>query len=85
MWRCLETFSKEEPLATQNKLIGYVVLLILRFRGQYLYDENGNSYLDCISNVQHVGSRSSQHHASSHGADGPSESQFTLHASCTTL
>lgn len=26
---------------------------ILRARGQYLYDENGMQYLDCISNVQH--------------------------------
>ncbi|KAJ8405517.1 hypothetical protein AAFF_G00319900 [Aldrovandia affinis] len=28
---------------------------IVRARGQYLYDENGTRYLDCISNVQHVG------------------------------
>lgn len=26
---------------------------ILRARGQYLFDENGTRYLDCISNVQH--------------------------------
>ena len=24
-------------------------------RGQYLYDELGNEYLDCINNVAHVG------------------------------
>uniref|UniRef100_A0A8C4FDV3 5-phosphohydroxy-L-lysine phospho-lyase n=1 Tax=Dicentrarchus labrax TaxID=13489 RepID=A0A8C4FDV3_DICLA len=28
---------------------------ILRARGQYLFDENGERYLDCISNVHHVG------------------------------
>lgn len=26
---------------------------IIRARGQYLFDENGKPYLDCISNVQH--------------------------------
>lgn len=26
---------------------------IVRARGQYLFDENGKRYLDCISNVQH--------------------------------
>lgn len=26
---------------------------IVRARGQYLFDENGERYLDCISNVQH--------------------------------
>lgn len=26
---------------------------IVKARGQYLFDENGKRYLDCISNVQH--------------------------------
>ncbi len=26
---------------------------IVRARGQYLFDENGQRYLDCISNVHH--------------------------------
>lgn len=34
-------FYKEDPVK------------IVRARGQYLFDENGKRYLDCISNVQH--------------------------------
>lgn len=30
-------------------------LKIVQGRGQYLYDEMGNEYLDCINNVAHVG------------------------------
>ncbi|KFM69294.1 Alanine--glyoxylate aminotransferase 2-like 1, partial [Stegodyphus mimosarum] len=30
-------------------------LKIVRGEGQYLYDENGKQYLDCINNVAHVG------------------------------
>ncbi|CAL9706802.1 unnamed protein product [Knipowitschia caucasica] len=55
--------TKENTLALRNKLIGQSVRLfysdspvkITRARGQYLFDENGTEYLDCISNVQHVG------------------------------
>ncbi|CDQ79711.1 unnamed protein product [Oncorhynchus mykiss] len=58
----LEMFRKEETLAMRKKLIGQSCRLfysddpvkIVRARGQYLYDENGKRYLDCISNVQHV-------------------------------
>ncbi|XP_055009141.1 5-phosphohydroxy-L-lysine phospho-lyase isoform X1 [Boleophthalmus pectinirostris] len=56
-------FTKEKTLAMRNKLIGQSCRLfysdnpvkIIRARGQYLFDENGTQYLDCISNVQHVG------------------------------
>ena len=30
-------------------------LQIVRGKGQYLYDADGNQYLDCINNIQHVG------------------------------
>ncbi|KAL1418364.1 hypothetical protein MTO96_005738 [Rhipicephalus appendiculatus] len=30
-------------------------LKIVRGQGQYMYDESGNAYLDCINNVAHVG------------------------------
>ncbi|VDO95711.1 unnamed protein product [Soboliphyme baturini] len=39
----LPLFFKEDPL------------MVCRAFRQYLYDENGNRYLDCINNVQHVG------------------------------
>ncbi|KAI4904556.1 hypothetical protein NFI96_029624, partial [Prochilodus magdalenae] len=59
----LEMFDKEDTLKMRQRLIGQSCRLffshdpvkILRARGQYLYDENGTQYLDCISNVQHVG------------------------------
>ncbi|XP_029917617.1 5-phosphohydroxy-L-lysine phospho-lyase [Myripristis murdjan] len=59
----LEKFRKEETLAKRKKWIGHSCRLfysddpvkIVRARGQYLFDENGSRYLDCISNVHHVG------------------------------
>uniref|UniRef100_A0A8C9WKX6 5-phosphohydroxy-L-lysine phospho-lyase n=1 Tax=Scleropages formosus TaxID=113540 RepID=A0A8C9WKX6_SCLFO len=59
----LEKFSKETTLEMRKKLIGHSCRLffsehpmkIVRAKGQYLYDEQGQRYLDCISNVQHVG------------------------------
>uniref|UniRef100_A0A8D0FH52 5-phosphohydroxy-L-lysine phospho-lyase n=1 Tax=Strix occidentalis caurina TaxID=311401 RepID=A0A8D0FH52_STROC len=27
---------------------------IIKAKGQYMYDENGRQYLDCINNVAHV-------------------------------
>lgn len=59
----LELFPKEHTLKMRKKLIGQSCRLffshdpvkIVRAQGQYLYDENGTQYLDCISNVQHVG------------------------------
>ncbi|XP_076833500.1 5-phosphohydroxy-L-lysine phospho-lyase [Brachyhypopomus gauderio] len=58
-----EVFDKKHTLQMRKKLIGQSCRLffshdpikIVRARGQYLYDENGTQYLDCISNVQHVG------------------------------
>ncbi|XP_029020447.1 5-phosphohydroxy-L-lysine phospho-lyase isoform X2 [Betta splendens] len=55
--------KKEETLAMRERLIGQSCRLfysddpvkIVRARGQYLFDENGKRYLDCISNVHHVG------------------------------
>nr|XP_029135666.1 5-phosphohydroxy-L-lysine phospho-lyase isoform X4 [Labrus bergylta] len=55
--------QKEETLAMRKRLIGQSCKLfysedplkIVRARGQYLFDENGKRYLDCISNVHHVG------------------------------
>ncbi|XP_077182819.1 5-phosphohydroxy-L-lysine phospho-lyase isoform X2 [Paroedura picta] len=52
-----------ETLALRKQLIGSSCRLffpedpvkITRARGQYMYDEKGNKYLDCINNVAHVG------------------------------
>ncbi|KAM6923677.1 5-phosphohydroxy-L-lysine phospho-lyase [Xenentodon cancila] len=58
-----EKLQKEETLALRRRLIGQSCRLfysddpvkIVRARGQYIFDEDGKRYLDCISNVQHVG------------------------------
>ncbi|KAM9740352.1 5-phosphohydroxy-L-lysine phospho-lyase isoform 1-T2 [Menidia menidia] len=58
-----QKLKKEDTLAMRHKLIGQSCRLfysedpvkIIRARGQYLFDESGKRYLDCISNVQHVG------------------------------
>ncbi|KAJ8948390.1 hypothetical protein NQ314_008430 [Rhamnusium bicolor] len=55
--------SKEETLALRDKHIGKSCQLffrkdplkIVRAKGQYMYDERGDAYLDCINNVAHVG------------------------------
>jgi len=55
--------SKEETVRLRAKHIGGSVTLffkkdplkIVRGRGQYMYDECDNEYLDCINNVAHVG------------------------------
>uniref|UniRef100_A0A7N6AJ56 5-phosphohydroxy-L-lysine phospho-lyase n=1 Tax=Anabas testudineus TaxID=64144 RepID=A0A7N6AJ56_ANATE len=59
----LHKLKKEETLAMRKRLIGQSCRLfysddpikIVRARGQYLFDENDKRYLDCISNVHHVG------------------------------
>lgn len=59
----LEKMTKVETLAMRKRLIGQSCRLfyadnpvkIVRARGQYLFDEKGTRYLDCISNVHHVG------------------------------
>lgn len=61
--RSLEMMSKEETIRIRRRHIGPSVALffqedplkIVRGCGQYLYDEMGNEYLDCINNVAHVG------------------------------
>lgn len=54
--------SEEELQIKRKKYIGKNVKLsyqqplhIVRGKGQYLYDENGRQYLDCVNNVAHVG------------------------------
>ncbi|KAM7021270.1 ethanolamine-phosphate phospho-lyase [Passerculus sandwichensis] len=58
-----ELYSKAETLALRRKHIGpsckvfYAKdpLKIVRAQGQYMFDEKGEKYLDCINNVAHVG------------------------------
>ncbi|KAK9506472.1 hypothetical protein O3M35_008408 [Rhynocoris fuscipes] len=59
----LEQLPKSETLLLRKKHIGEACQLffqrdplkIVRAKGQYMYDENGDSYLDCINNIAHVG------------------------------
>ncbi|KAL3172263.1 hypothetical protein MRX96_013237 [Rhipicephalus microplus] len=60
----LEKISKEETIRLRDMYIGKSCtvffksngpLKIVRGQGQYMYDESGNAYLDCINNVAHVG------------------------------
>lgn len=61
--RALETLGKDETLRLRREHVGPSVALffeekplkIVKGSGQYLYDELGNEYLDCINNVAHVG------------------------------
>uniref|UniRef100_A0A8C8A227 5-phosphohydroxy-L-lysine phospho-lyase n=1 Tax=Otus sunia TaxID=257818 RepID=A0A8C8A227_9STRI len=55
--------SRLETLELRRQLIGSSCKLffsndpvkIIKAKGQYMYDENGRQYLDCINNVAHVG------------------------------
>jgi len=54
--------SKEQTLAMRKKYLGLSLSLayneplkIVRGKGQYLYDEKGREYLDCVYNISHVG------------------------------
>ncbi|XP_078490317.1 5-phosphohydroxy-L-lysine phospho-lyase [Ciona intestinalis] len=55
--------TKEESLKLRNQHYASVTslffrhdpLMIVKGKKQYMYDENGNQYLDCINNVAHVG------------------------------
>ncbi|XP_042737327.1 5-phosphohydroxy-L-lysine phospho-lyase isoform X1 [Lagopus leucura] len=55
--------SRQETLSLRRRIIGSSCRLfypndplkIVKARGQYMYDENGRQYLDCINNVAHVG------------------------------
>ncbi|XP_041078759.1 5-phosphohydroxy-L-lysine phospho-lyase [Polyodon spathula] len=59
----MDRYRKEKTLEMRKKLIGLSCRLffpdnpvkIVRAKGQYLYDEEGRRYLDCIGNVHHVG------------------------------
>ncbi|KAF7252671.1 Ethanolamine-phosphate phospho-lyase [Varanus komodoensis] len=56
-------YSKAETLELRKKHIGPSCkvffakdpIKIMQARGQYMFDENGEKYLDCINNVAHVG------------------------------
>ncbi|CAL8385186.1 unnamed protein product [Arctogadus glacialis] len=58
-----ECLDKKQTIDLRKKFIGpsckvffsHDPLKIVRARGQYMYDENGQQYLDCINNVAHVG------------------------------
>jgi len=54
--------SKEQTLTLRKKYLGPSLSLayeeplkIVRGNRQYLYDENGREYLDCVNNISHVG------------------------------
>ncbi|XP_052781203.1 alanine--glyoxylate aminotransferase 2-like isoform X1 [Mya arenaria] len=59
----MEELSKDKTAKLRDKFIGEACQLffasdplkITKAKGQYMYDENGNQYLDCINNVCHVG------------------------------
>ncbi|XP_053202717.1 5-phosphohydroxy-L-lysine phospho-lyase-like [Panonychus citri] len=59
----LETLTKDETIRLREQHIGKSCTLffkddplkIVKGDGQYMYDESGNKYLDCINNVAHVG------------------------------
>ncbi|CAO2600062.1 Ethanolamine-phosphate phospho-lyase [Lemmus lemmus] len=58
-----ELYSKQDTLALRGKHIGPSCkvffaadpIKIMRAQGQYMFDEKGERYLDCINNVAHVG------------------------------
>uniref|UniRef100_A0A667G443 Ethanolamine-phosphate phospho-lyase n=1 Tax=Lynx canadensis TaxID=61383 RepID=A0A667G443_LYNCA len=58
-----ELYSKQDTLALRRKHIGPSCkvffaadpIKIVRAQGQYMFDERGEQYLDCINNVAHVG------------------------------
>ncbi|XP_064193649.1 ethanolamine-phosphate phospho-lyase-like [Anguilla rostrata] len=61
--RMSETYDKQKTIELRRKHVGPSCkvffsqdpIKIVRARGQYMYDENGERYLDCINNVAHVG------------------------------
>ncbi|CAI5668606.1 unnamed protein product [Oreochromis niloticus] len=58
-----ERFEKKETIDLRKRYIGpsckiffsHDPIKIVRAKGQYMYDEKGQRYLDCINNVAHVG------------------------------
>ncbi|XP_076296576.1 alanine--glyoxylate aminotransferase 2-like [Lasioglossum baleicum] len=63
MAESLEQMPKSETIRLRERYIGQACKLfyksnplkIVRAEGQYMFDERGNRYLDCINNVAHVG------------------------------
>ncbi|XP_014209858.1 5-phosphohydroxy-L-lysine phospho-lyase [Copidosoma floridanum] len=63
MAESLEHMPKNETIKLRQKFIGESCTLfyksnplkIVRAKGQYMFDERGDEYLDCINNVAHVG------------------------------
>ncbi|KAJ8339777.1 hypothetical protein SKAU_G00344100 [Synaphobranchus kaupii] len=61
--RMAETYDKVKTIELRRKHVGPSCkvffsqdpIKIVRAKGQYMYDENGERYLDCINNVAHVG------------------------------
>lgn len=59
----VEQLTKSETINLRNKHIGQACQLFFRSdplkiisgSGQYMYDEKGQQYLDCVNNVAHVG------------------------------
>ncbi|CAB4024657.1 Ethanolamine-phosphate phospho-lyase, partial [Paramuricea clavata] len=60
---CQQRLPKDETLRLRHNFIGKACeihfkdnpIKIVRGLGTYLYDEQGNRYLDCVNNVTHVG------------------------------
>ncbi|XP_062850197.1 ethanolamine-phosphate phospho-lyase isoform X3 [Trichomycterus rosablanca] len=58
-----EVYNKQKTIDLRKKHIGpsckvffsHDPIKIVRARGQYMYSEKGEQYLDCINNVAHVG------------------------------
>ncbi|XP_050477664.1 alanine--glyoxylate aminotransferase 2-like [Bombus huntii] len=63
MAESLEQMPKSETIRLRERYIGQACKLfyksnplkIVRAEGQYMFDERGNRFLDCINNVAHVG------------------------------
>ncbi|XP_015801985.3 ethanolamine-phosphate phospho-lyase [Nothobranchius furzeri] len=59
----VQELEKKKTIDLRKKHIGpsckiffsHDPIKIVRAKGQYMYDENGQQYLDCINNVAHVG------------------------------
>ena len=58
----MNEWSLERLLEERRRLIGPslslsydIPLVIMRGRGQFLFDQEGRAYLDCVNNVPHVG------------------------------
>ena len=47
--------SRREHLGPSLSVAYSEPLKIVRGKGQYLYDETGKQFLDCVNNVCHVG------------------------------